>query len=455
MMDNQDFEVIEGSLISSTTSDYEVQDLLGSGTYGEVAKCRKVATGEMVALKILKSTSGIEDAKKEAATLEWMKDLNSDKFNIITLNDSFTFKGRYCLEFEKLDINLYQFTEIRPLELNEIRPIVQQLASALDFLKTVGVIHADLKPENIMMVDHVRQPLKVKVIDFGIACQDPEGKTGVILQSLWYRAPELLLGCPFNEAIDVWSLACIAVEMLRGIPLFPGCNEYDMTFENLPDEDADAYQCDRANFVELLKKMLTVDAFDRITPSEILQHPFITMSHLIGEFDSSPYVTSSMEMMTIREIQSSDDGEEATYNSPAFYSEESNFAWLSDVEQPCLHSTVAEENSPAQKRKRGDSDDSECGNKSPNTTKRQRSERLDTAQKVVLTSPLLLKRKRDKAASCSASYGNPPPKCSDITKRRRTDCMYTAETAGQISPLLLKRKSDEAEPAQPLIATYR
>lgn len=62
-----------------------------------------------------------------------------------------------------------------------------QLATALEFIKHAGVVHADLKPENIMMVDHVRQPLRIKIIDFGIACRDPEARTDQILQTLWYR----------------------------------------------------------------------------------------------------------------------------------------------------------------------------------------------------------------------------------------------------------------------------
>ncbi|XP_071352192.1 homeodomain-interacting protein kinase 1-like isoform X2 [Trachinotus anak] len=96
---------------------------------------------------------------------------------IIRWDNPFTCKGLYCLEFEKLDISLREFlqrSQHRSLLLREIRLIVQQLATDLEFLKTVGIIHADLKPENIMMVDRLGQPLRVKVIDFGLACHDPE-----------------------------------------------------------------------------------------------------------------------------------------------------------------------------------------------------------------------------------------------------------------------------------------
>ncbi|XP_034558684.1 homeodomain-interacting protein kinase 2-like [Notolabrus celidotus] len=203
------------------------------------------------------------------------------------------------------------------------------------------------------MVDHEQQPLKIKVIDFGLAVKDPAEYTGSVLQTLWYRAPEVILGAPFNEAIDVWSLGCIAAEILMNSVLFRGADEYDMIwhiyykvgmapehmlysgmysedFHNysytakgepvwkfksslearkykgyppelnklsdlltynvspeLSGEDLQADECDRVVFVDLLTKTLKVDDAERLTPSEILQHPFITMNHLVGTLEHS------------------------------------------------------------------------------------------------------------------------------------------------------------------------
>ncbi|XP_042362988.1 dual specificity tyrosine-phosphorylation-regulated kinase 1A-like [Plectropomus leopardus] len=343
MADDQGFQVRIGTRISSNFANFQVLNILGSGSYGEVAECSNVFTNEKVAIKILKKQRHTEQAKKEAKILRTMKHSNSEKFNIVGIRDSFSFLGRYCLEFEKLDISLYEFLRRNPLkslELENIRPIVQQLATALNFLRSVGVVHADLKPANIMMVDHLRQPLKIKVIDFGLACFKDEARTGAILQTLYYRSPEILLGAPFNEAIDVWSLGCIAAEMLMGKLLFPGRNEYDMmrhifyTIGKPPDHllnagrftrqffkeqyprqwrfkseggqstcnlctinslsdlkkvsnhhsgvHAAAHQCDGASFVDLVTKMLMIDPAERITPREILQHPFMTTSHPVG-----------------------------------------------------------------------------------------------------------------------------------------------------------------------------
>ncbi|XP_053270367.1 homeodomain-interacting protein kinase 1-like [Pleuronectes platessa] len=231
MSQNSEFKVSEGDLIPSPTTYYLAQKYLGNGSYGMVIQCRNVITGETVALKIIKSTENIDCAQEEEVILQTMKKLHSDSFNIVSLYESFFYKDHYCLVFEHLDMDLQKFKQISPgqhLQLKQIRPILQQLATALDFLNGAGIIHADLKPDNIMLVDHVRQPLKVKVIDFGISLDDPEEMTGETLQTLWYRSPEILSKDPFSGSIDVWSLGCIAAEMSMGTPLFPANDETDL-----------------------------------------------------------------------------------------------------------------------------------------------------------------------------------------------------------------------------------
>ena len=156
------FQVEEGAMLYSKSSAYQVQYLLGRGSFGEVAQCRKFATNENVALKVMRSWQCIEDAKSEVGhrlcfyripyktiqntmllhqiflwhliqqedILKQMKLGNCHLFNIVLWNDSFQYKKRYCLEFEKLDISLYEFLWKRrsmSLKLKEIRPIVQQV----------------------------------------------------------------------------------------------------------------------------------------------------------------------------------------------------------------------------------------------------------------------------------------------------------------------------------------
>ncbi|XP_034430230.1 homeodomain-interacting protein kinase 1-like [Hippoglossus hippoglossus] len=290
MSQKRGLKIKKGDLIPSPTTEYQVQKYLGCGAYGIVVRCRDVSTNEKVALKMIKSTACTQCEADEVVTLQTLKELHSDMFNIVRLNDSFTYMENHYFVFEHLDIDLHKFMKTNPgrhLELKQIRPILQQLGTSLEFLKSAGIIHADLKPQNIMMVDHIRKPLKVKVIDFGSACNNPEEQIGDILQSLWYRSPEILQKTAFNEAIDVWSLGCIAAELFMGKPLFSAWNETGMTIPRLWGDDDQVEVSDLECFVGLLEQMLMMNQFERITPRQILQHPFVTMSHFEGPFRNS------------------------------------------------------------------------------------------------------------------------------------------------------------------------
>lgn len=78
-----------------------------------------------------------------------------------------------------------------------------------------------------MLVDPMRQPYRVKVIDFGSASHVSKAVCNTYLQSRYYRAPEIILGLPYCEAIDMWSLGCVVAELFLGWPLYPGSSEYD------------------------------------------------------------------------------------------------------------------------------------------------------------------------------------------------------------------------------------
>ncbi|KAM7395357.1 hypothetical protein PAMA_006899 [Pampus argenteus] len=340
----------EGELFSSSSSVYRAQKLLGCGTFGEVLQCINVTSNETVAVKFIRHTKLIKEAKHEEAIYKKLEALNSNKFNIVRRISSFTYEGLYCLEFEKLDINLHEFVQRSPfqsLELKEIRPILQQISTALQFLSSIGIVHSDLKPDNIMMVDHLNQPLKIKIIDFGLAFPVSKARQGATVQARWYRSPEILLGAPFNEAIDIWSLGCIAAQMFMGKVLFPGKDEYDMynSIYKLSGEDARADQCDRESFVDLLTKMLKMDMSERITPSQILQHPFITMGHLEG-FSNSPHVKSCSDLMSI-----CDDGEGTSSSTASLIQDNIPESHPEGPEQP-RSPDISGESSKVKKRKR-------------------------------------------------------------------------------------------------------
>lgn len=158
-------------------------------------------------------------------------------------------RNHLCLVFELLSYNLYDLlrnTNFRGVSLNLTRKFAQQLCTALLFLSTpeLNIIHCDLKPENILLCNPKRSA--IKIVDFGSSCQLGQRvmrrrrESGMMIffwfcflqiyqyiQSRFYRSPEVLLGIPYDLAIDMWSLGCILVEMHTGEPLFSGANEVD------------------------------------------------------------------------------------------------------------------------------------------------------------------------------------------------------------------------------------
>ena len=215
-----DYQLVLHEIFYSMTNSYEVLEFLGRGTFGQVVKCWNKRTNEIVAIKILKNhPSYARQGQIEVGILSRLGQENADEYNLVRAYEVFQHKSHTCLVFEMLEQNLYDFlkqNKFSPLPLKCIRPVVQQVLFALSKLKKLGLIHADLKPENIMLVDPVRQPYKVKVIDFGSASHVSKAVQSTYLQSRYYRAPEILLGLPFCESIDIWSLGCVMAELFLG-----------------------------------------------------------------------------------------------------------------------------------------------------------------------------------------------------------------------------------------------
>ncbi|XP_073841857.1 homeodomain interacting protein kinase isoform X4 [Musca autumnalis] len=368
-----DYQLVQHEVLYSLSAEYEVLEFLGRGTFGQVVKCWKRGTSEIVAIKILKNhPSYARQGQIEVSILSRLSQENADEFNFVRAFECFQHKNHTCLVFEMLEQNLYDFlkqNKFSPLPLKYIRPILEQVLTALLKLKQLGLIHADLKPENIMLVDPVRQPYRVKVIDFGSASHVSKTVCNTYLQSRYYRAPEIILGLPFCEAIDMWSLGCVVAELFLGWPLYPGSSEFDQIryisqTQGLPTEhmlnsasktskffyrDTDStypfwrlktieeheaetntkskearkyiFNClddigqvnvptdleggqllaektDRREFIDLLKRMLTIDQERRLSPADALNHSFTRLTHLV-DYVYCNNVKASVQMMEV------------------------------------------------------------------------------------------------------------------------------------------------------------
>ncbi|KAL8947418.1 MAG: hypothetical protein Q9222_006297 [Ikaeria aurantiellina] len=227
---------------------YEIIDILGKGSFGQVVRCIDHRTGGLAAIKIIRNKKRFhQQAMVEVDILqklrEWVSDdfLTTDdgtiwltvsqdpqrKHSMVHFTQSFYFRGHLCISTELLGMNLYEFIkchEFRGFSLKLIRRFAKQLLSSLVLLKGHKVIHCDLKPENILLAHPARS--EIKVIDFGSSCMENE-KVYTYIQSRFYRSPEVILGMTYGMPIDMWSLGCILAELLTGYPIFPGENEQE------------------------------------------------------------------------------------------------------------------------------------------------------------------------------------------------------------------------------------
>ncbi|XP_054731064.1 serine/threonine-protein kinase minibrain isoform X2 [Anastrepha obliqua] len=226
--DNHDYIIKNGEKFLDR---YEIDSLIGKGSFGQVVKAYDHEEQCHVAIKIIKNKKPfLNQAQIEVKLLEMMNRADAEnKYYIVKLKRHFMWRNHLCLVFELLSYNLYDLlrnTNFRGVSLNLTRKFAQQLCTALLFLSTpeLNIIHCDLKPENILLCNPKRSA--IKIVDFGSSCQLGQ-RIYQYIQSRFYRSPEVLLGIPYDLAIDMWSLGCILVEMHTGEPLFSGCNEVD------------------------------------------------------------------------------------------------------------------------------------------------------------------------------------------------------------------------------------
>lgn len=209
---------------------YLVLDILGHGTFGQVAKCQNMITKEILAVKVIKSKPAyLKQSMMEVSILDHLNNQvdKNDEHNLLRFKDRFMHKNHLCLVFELLSSNLYELikrNQFRGLSTGLVRVFAQQLLDSLKVLKDAKIIHCDLKPENILLKS-LNSPV-IKVIDFGSACHELQ-TVYTYIQSRFYRSPEVLLGLPYTSSIDMWSLGCIVAELFLGLPIFPGTSEYN------------------------------------------------------------------------------------------------------------------------------------------------------------------------------------------------------------------------------------
>ncbi|XP_060730017.1 serine/threonine-protein kinase PRP4 homolog [Tachysurus vachellii] len=205
---------------------YDVYGYTGQGVFSNVIRARDLArAGQEVAVKIIRNNELMQ--KTGLKELEFLKKLNDadpdDKFHCVRLFRHFYHKQHLCLVFEPLSMNLREvlkkYGKDVGLHIKAVRSYSQQIFLALKLLKRCNILHADIKPDNILVNE---SKTILKLCDFGSASHIAENDITPYLVSRFYRAPEIIIGKPYDYGIDMWSVGCTLYELYTGKILFPG-----------------------------------------------------------------------------------------------------------------------------------------------------------------------------------------------------------------------------------------
>ncbi|KAG7902875.1 hypothetical protein KL907_004008 [Ogataea polymorpha] len=220
--------------MSASASQFQQLEKLGEGTYATVFKGRNRALGTFVALKEINLDSEEGTPSTAIREISIMKELRHE--NIITLYDVIHTENKLTLVFEYLDKDLKKYMDTNgynksgALEPHVVKSFMFQLLRGIMFCHDNRVLHRDLKPQNLL----ISSKGELKLGDFGLARAYgiPVNTFSNEVVTLWYRAPDVLLGSrSYSTSIDMWSAGCIMAEMFTGKPLFPGSSNEDQVLK--------------------------------------------------------------------------------------------------------------------------------------------------------------------------------------------------------------------------------
>jgi len=293
-----------------SVAEFQCMNRIEEGTYGVVYRARDKRTQEIVALKKLKM-----EREKEGFPITSLREINtlliSQHINVVTVREIVVGSNMdqifIVMDFVQHDLKGLMETMRKKNQVflpGEVKCLMQQLLRAIHHLHDNWILHRDLKASNLLLSHNGI----LKVGDFGLAREygSPLKNYTAIVVTLWYRAPELLLGTKrYSTHIDVWSIGCILGELLMMEPLFPGKSEVDelnkifkllgtpsekiwpgykelpgvrsMKFIDFPVSKLREKFPERMlsdHGLDLMKGLLTYDPRQRMTCAQALEHPW-------------------------------------------------------------------------------------------------------------------------------------------------------------------------------------
>ncbi|XP_066395701.1 serine/threonine-protein kinase ATG1c-like isoform X2 [Miscanthus floridulus] len=259
--------------------EYELLRPIGSGAYSQVWLGRHRARGTEVAVKEI-AMERLSNKLRESllSEVDILRRIRHD--NVIALHDSIKDHGRIYLILEYCrggDLHAYLQRHKRVSE-KVAKHFIRQLASGLQMLRDNNVVHRDLKPQNILLVENNENSL-LKIADFGFAkFLQPFALAETLCGSPLFMAPEVMQAQKYDAKADLWSVGVILYQLVTGIPPFNGDNQIQLLKNILrtreirfPSDCELSHGC-----IDLCRKLLRLNSVERLTVEEFVHHPFLS-----------------------------------------------------------------------------------------------------------------------------------------------------------------------------------
>lgn len=294
--DPNHYIVVLGESIGPTEGEtrWKLLGLLGEGAFSKVVEAWDRRYSKRVAIKITKSNH-TNSANAECSILaDITKKDENDEHHLNRYISWFTSSAgeHMCIVMPNYHRSLLQHIERHGvLSTNQNLQIIEQIADGVNYLHTtVGLIHTDLKPDNIVF-EHGRS-IDIRIVDFGTGIYyDPDKPRAYPICTRHYRPPEVILGEVWSFAVDIWSIGCIIAEMFTGKMLFPIRSDKahiayirEILGVDIGNDDSDDSDDSSGKYsltaledmedilpvMDIVKRCLDCDAKTRITSTELL-----------------------------------------------------------------------------------------------------------------------------------------------------------------------------------------